>query len=120
MSNKLQKVMRLARKTGDRIVVFDNNEPDNSFVVMPLEEYEEIMGLSDQNGENSNLTEEKIVDRMENSGQGKIVKNDHNFHKENIYSSGQILKDRYKGNNNWSIPKSVKEAAVDIEGEPQE
>ena len=112
--------MRLARKTGDRIVVFDNSEPDNSFVVMPLEEYEDIMGLSDQNGENSDLTEKKIVDRIENSNQDKMWQNDHNFHKENIYSSGQILKNRYKGNNNWSIPKSVKEAAVDIEDENRE
>ncbi len=120
MSNKLQKVMRLARKTGDRIVVFDNSEPDNSFVVMPLEEYEDFLGLSDKNGENSGLTEEKITDTMSNSGQNKMLQNDHDFHKENIYSSGQILKNRYKGNNNWSIPKSVKEAAVDVEDEPQE
>lgn len=120
MSNKLQKVMRLARKTGDRIVVFDNSEPDNSFVVMPLEEYEDILGISDKNGENSRLTEERIVDKIENSGQPKIWANDRSLPKENIYSSGQILKDRYKGNNNWSIPKAVKEAAVDIEDEVQE
>jgi PHD/YefM family antitoxin component YafN of YafNO toxin-antitoxin module len=120
MSNKLQKVMRLARKTGDRVVVFDNNEPDDSFVVMPLEEYEEILGLNEPNGENFDLTEEKIADKIENSGQKKIWQNDRNFHKENIYSSGQVLKDRYKGNNNWSIPKSVKAAAVDIEDEPRE
>ncbi|PIT94424.1 hypothetical protein COT98_03780 [Candidatus Falkowbacteria bacterium CG10_big_fil_rev_8_21_14_0_10_39_9] len=120
MSNKLQKVMRLARKTGDRIVVFDNNEPDNSFVIMPLEEYEDIIGLSEGNGENSNLTQEKITDKIESSGQNKIWKNDHNFPKENIYSSGQILNNRYKGNNNWSIPKSVKAAAVENDDEIQE
>jgi len=120
MSNKLQKVMRLARKTGDRIVVFDNNEPDNSFVVMPLEEYEEILGLNEANGENPNLTEEKIADKIASSDQNKMWKDDHNFPKKTIYSSGQILKNRYKGNNNWSIPKSVKEAAVDVEDEIQE
>lgn len=112
--------MRLARQTGDRVVVFDNSEPDNSFVVMPLEEYEEILGLNEQNGENSNLTEEKIADKIPGSGQNQGWQNDHNFPKENIYSSGQIIKNRFKGNNNWSIPKSVKEAAVDIEGQNQE
>lgn len=111
--------MRLARKTGDRVVVFDNSEPDNSFVVMPLEEYEEIMGLGEQNGENSDLTGRKIADKVESGGPDKMWQNDHNFPKENIYSSGQIIKDRYKGNNNWSIPKSVKEAAVDVEDEPR-
>ncbi|MFA4942737.1 MAG: hypothetical protein WC564_03825 [Patescibacteria group bacterium] len=120
MSNKLQQVMRLARKTGDRIVVFDNSEPDESFVVMPLQEYEDFLGLSDKNGENSNLTEEKIADKIENSDSNKIWQNNHGFPKENIYSSGQILKNRYKGNNNWNIPKSVKEAALDVEDGEQE
>ena len=88
MSNKLQKVMRLARKTGDRIVVFDNNEPDNSFVIMPLEEYEDIIGLSEGNGENSNLTQEKITDKIESSGQNKIWKNDPIFSRGGAHHYG--------------------------------
>ncbi len=115
MSNKLQKVLKLAKKTGDRIVVFDNSEPDHSFVVMALDEYEEILGISDKNGENSVLTERPIAGKMASSEQNKNWQAESGFPKENVYSSGQIIKNRFKGNNNWSIPKAVKEAAEDVE-----
>jgi len=110
MSNKLQKVMQLAKKTGDRIVVFDNSLPDDSYVVMPLNEYEEILGLNKENGEKSVLTGEKGNDTIVNS-ENQMWKNDSGFPKENIYSSAQVIKDKMKGNNNWSIPKEIKEVA---------
>jgi len=79
------------------------------------------------------LTEEKITDRIDNSD--KMWKTDNNFQasiptptpastsnntsnieNQNIYSSGQVLKNRFK-NNNWQIPKSIKQAAEEVEGQ---
>jgi PHD/YefM family antitoxin component YafN of YafNO toxin-antitoxin module len=123
MSNQLRRIIKLAKKTGDRVVVFDNSEPEESFVVMGLDEYEEMLGLGEQPEpaepssyqqitNKSALTEEKIADRMD--GSDKMWKEDKNFHKENIYSSGQVLKNRFK-NNNWQIPNSIKKAAEEVE-----
>ena len=58
MSKQLKQVISLTKKTGDRIIVFDNSEPDNSFVVMTLDQYEDLMGLDDS------LTEKKIIDKI--------------------------------------------------------
>ena len=126
MSNQLRRVIKLAKKTGDRIVVFDNNEPEESFVVMGLDEYESMLGLGEvsepaepssyqQIANKSALTEEKNTDRLD--GSDKMWQEDKNFHKENIYSSGQVLKNRFK-NNNWQIPNSIKKVAEEVE--PQE
>ena len=147
MSDKLKRIISLAKKTGDRIVVFDNSAPDNSFVVMGLDQYEEMWGLNDEVDNNIQekqssyqqiankpaLTEEKITDRIDNSD--KMWKTDNNFQapiptptpastsnnasnieNQNIYSSGQVLKNRFK-NNNWQIPKSIKQAAEEVEGQ---
>lgn len=43
MSKQLKRVISLAKKTGDRIVVFDNSEPDDSFVVISLDQYEKLI-----------------------------------------------------------------------------
>ncbi|HNX10852.1 MAG TPA: hypothetical protein PKI61_01810 [bacterium] len=113
MSDRLQKVLKLAKKTGDRVVVFDNSVPDTSFVVMPLDEYEGLLGLA---VENSALTGGDIADKIvqvsekpnNNTGSGE------GFPKENIYSSAQVLKNRFKSNN-WQIPKEIKEVASEID-----
>jgi len=137
MSNQLQKILQLAKKTGDRIVAFDNNQPENSFVVLSIEQYEEILGLNNghgYNGHNTNnnqnhfaanynsgenqryqqpssektLTEDSNVGKINNSE--KMWRNDKNFQDDNVYSSGQVLKNKFK-TNNWQIPNSIKEAA---------
>lgn len=80
MSKQLKQVINLSKKTGDRIIVFDNSEPDNSFVVMTLDQYENIMGL-----ESESLTDKKIIDKM-NSNESNNGKS-----------------------NNWRIPPRIKE-----------
>jgi len=78
-------------------------------------EYEDLLGLP---VENSSLTEPVIADKME-----QVSEKTHNqpganedFPKENIYSSAQVIKNRFK-NNNWQIPKEVKEIATEIDEE---
>jgi len=107
MSNRLQKVLRLAKQTGDRVVVFDNSEPETSFVVMPLDEYQSLLGLE---VENSGLTEDENIDKVEKEKIKEPL--DSGFPQENIYSSAQVIKNRFSGNN-WKIPKEIKESATE-------
>ena len=89
MSKQLKQVINLSKKTGDRIIVFDNSEPEDSFVVMTLEQYERILNLS-----NNGLTDKKIIDKIENTDNNNKINTDG-------------LSKNYK--NNWKIPKEIKE-----------
>ena len=61
MQNYLQKAINLAKKTGDRLIIFDTNKPENSFVLMGLDEYEKIVaGKSEVRG----LTEDELLDKI--------------------------------------------------------
>ncbi|MFA5421001.1 MAG: hypothetical protein WC280_03190 [Patescibacteria group bacterium] len=58
MSKQLKQVISLSKKTGDRIIVFDNSEPENSFVLMGLEQYEALID------NNQLLTPTKKIDKI--------------------------------------------------------
>ena len=61
MDNKLQKLIDLSRKTGDRIIAFDQSGQNDPFVVMSVDEYEKIVvGRSPVRG----LTEEELADKI--------------------------------------------------------
>ena len=110
MSKQLKQVINLSKRTGDRIIVFDNSEPDNSFVVMTLDQYESLIDKDSSkinsgfqnssngsqeivNNNSQDLTEKKIIDKIENS-----ENNDNNN-----------LPNRNFRNNNWQIPPQVKQ-----------
>lgn len=60
MENQLAKAINLARRTGDRLIVFDYNQK-NPFVVMSLDEYEKlVVGHSEVKG----LTEDELLDKI--------------------------------------------------------
>jgi PHD/YefM family antitoxin component YafN of YafNO toxin-antitoxin module len=81
MSRQLKQVINLSKKTGDRIVVFDNDKPEDSFVVMPLEQYEGLMDKS--------LTDKKILAKMN--------------------SNDTTIDNSSKNSNNWKIPREIEE-----------
>ncbi|MDP2709253.1 MAG: hypothetical protein Q8O93_04400 [bacterium] len=61
MQDQLQKAINLAKKTGDRLIVFDSSKPENVFVVMSLKDYENlILGKSEVRG----LTEDELLDKI--------------------------------------------------------
>lgn len=61
MQDQLQKAINLAKKTGDRLIVFDSAKPDNTFVVMSLKDYENlVLGKSEVRG----LTEDELLDKI--------------------------------------------------------
>lgn len=61
MQNQLEKAINLCKKTGDRLIVFDNLNSQNPFVVMNMDEYEKmILNRSEVRG----LTEEELLDKI--------------------------------------------------------
>lgn len=60
-NNQLQKAINIAKKTGDRIMLVDNLNEGDCFVIMRLEEYERIiLGKN----EIKDLTEDGLLDKI--------------------------------------------------------
>jgi hypothetical protein len=130
MDNQLKRLISLSKKTGEKLVVFDHQDYNSAYVIMPVAHYEELLGLEPHSliGEPENndseknqsfqqaqaekpLTSNGSADKMNNND--KMWKEDKDFQKENVYSSGQIIKSRF--NNNWQIPDDAKKAAAQTE-----
>jgi len=43
-SEKLQKILQLIKKTGDRVIVFDEAAPKDAYVLMDFESYADLIG----------------------------------------------------------------------------
>jgi len=87
MLDQLQKAIKLAKKTGDRLIVFDQNNPNDTYVLLSLEEYEKIAA---DKSDFPNLTEEDVIDKINrNAAILKNTEENRNFQEENSdYLSG--------------------------------
>ena len=134
MSNQLQKVISLAKKTGDRLIVFDPQNNSDTYVVMPLDEYEKlVIGKS----EVRSLTEDELLDKINRDiaiwkSEQDFGCNTDNFFsqtKENIFDFSQKMNDmqslemssireaieeKNKQKKGWGIPSEIKEGAEEI------
>ena len=118
---QLKKILNLIKKTGDRVVIFDPSSPDNSYVVMDIDRYADLVlggeispiepeksGLNPVNREISkekeNLTEEDLTDKI--NREISMWKNREN---------APCLDEEIKPKKAWSIPPQVKNKAQEIE-----
>jgi hypothetical protein len=122
MQNQLQKAINLVKKTGDKLIVFDSSKPENTFVVLALKDYENlVLGKSEVRG----LTEDELLDKINRDI--AIWKSEQNLD-ENIdsgpdyleelpaYEKAEEARDKIirKANNTWSIPPRRKMNAEEI------
>ncbi len=61
MLDRLQHLIHLINKTGDKIVVFDQYQADNSFVISSLKSYENSVEKADNV---KDLTEDELIDKI--------------------------------------------------------
>jgi hypothetical protein len=140
MQNQLEKAIKIAKKTGDKLIIFDNIRSDSAFVVMSLDAYEKVaINRSDVRG----LTEDQLLDKINRdiaiwkSDQDEGFFSSHekveNFENiqpkksdimekrettaENIYyrnDAEEASEEKKIEKNHWSIPKEVKQGAEEI------
>lgn len=82
--DQLQRFIDLVNKTGDKLVVFDRYQPDNSVVILGINDYEELLDDSEML---SDLTEEELADKINND----IA----------IWKNEQVLSDFSKETQDW-------------------
>ena len=120
MQDQLQKAINLAKKTGDKLIVFDSAKPENVFVVLSLKDYENlVLGKSEVRG----LTEDELLDKINRDI--AIWKSDQeeeqNFDMIPDYFRELPAKEesaekaiRKSGNKSWTIPSRRKINAEEI------
>ncbi|NCA95645.1 MAG: hypothetical protein EOM74_01560 [Methanomicrobia archaeon] len=118
---QLKKILNLIKKTGDRVVLFDGANPDDTYVLMNLDSYSDLSGGAKQNqavgsgksiiAENQaqkepeeNLTEEDLTDKINR----EIL-----MWKNREHEPYSAIDDRPK--KAWSIPSQVKNKAQEVE-----
>ncbi|MFA5184353.1 MAG: hypothetical protein WC456_02385 [Patescibacteria group bacterium] len=124
---QLQKILDLIKKTGDRVVIFDSRNPDDSYVVMDFNNYANQAArgasapaaapshnspepaapkaeLSPMSAKSDNLTEEDLTDK---------INREISMWKNRDVSS--FLGEENKSKNGWQIPPQVKDKAQEVE-----
>lgn len=84
MHSYLDKILNLAKKTGDRVIVVDQKNPRDCYVVMGIEEYENLIGNSDYTDDEIENTWENEMENISDISQENIKYNessniDHDF-----------------------------------------
>jgi len=107
---QFKKILKLIKKTGDKVIVYNENEPDSSFVLMDLGKYESLV---EENSDDKNklkiadtldLTTDDITDRI--NCDISTWKNQEN---------GPYLAEESKSRNPWAIPVKIKNGAQQVE-----
>lgn len=128
LNETLKKIISLIKKTGDRVVVFDPNNPGDTYVIMDFDRYSAMFsGLEATNvpssaperpreqvqasfdsglkqAEKENLTEEDLTDKI--NREILMWKNQDN---------APYLGEENKPKKPWQIPPQVKEKAQGVE-----
>lgn len=137
ISKELKKILNLVKKTGDRVVVYDAQESEETFVLMDFNSYEKMSSKEIKDKENSNsfenkkelkleeksdnlsikkqmeepkikhLTEEELTDKI--NREISLWKNQEN---PSFVAGDQKMEKLVKP---WSIPPQVKEKAKEVE-----
>lgn len=126
MPDRLQRLIHLINKTGDKLIVFDQLEPDNCYVISSLSDYEHIVKEGDGV---KGLTEDELIDKINRDiaiwkngqVQGSEFSDFSQEYTENQESSQSEIPESWSppkpsfGNNppknNWTIPESRRREA---------
>jgi hypothetical protein len=104
MNNQLERAISLAKKTGDRLIIFDSVRSNSAFVVLSINEYEK---LALNKNEVRNLTENELLDRInrdiavwknEQFNKEEMARKDRDFFCD-IRNKSNINEGRYAKNN---------------------
>jgi len=110
MDTQFKRIIKLIRKTGDKLVVFDSREPENAYAIMNLDEYEKI---NENKKDLRGLTEDEMIDKINRDI--ALWKNEAD-NDENIDNNDKELlnEEEEKPKKSWSIPNERKKEEEEI------
>lgn len=128
---QLKKILNLVKKTGDRVIIFDAANPDDSYVIMGFDSYaDQLVGdqaersvfkakmtgekviettplkseIAVKQEKNENLTEEDLTDKI--NREISMWKN---------RDDSAYLEEENKPKKAWQIPSQVKDKAQEVQ-----
>ncbi len=108
MYKQLKKAIALSKKTKGAVIMFNPEAPEDTFVLLGIEQYEKIFEKKEQKSviikENNNLTNDNLADKI--NREISLWKNQEN---SDIVDPEEVSKKR------WQIPPQVKNKAKEIE-----
>ncbi len=119
MQDQLAKAINLAKKTGDKLIVFDSSKPENVFVVLSLKDYENlVLGKSEVRG----LTEDELLDKINrdiaiwksDQSDAENIETIPDYFKDLTVKEESFGKGIKRPGNSWSIPPRRKINAEEI------
>ena len=111
MDSQFKRIIKLIRRTGDKLVIFDSNEPENAYAIMNLDEYEKI---SENPSDLRGLTEDEMIDKINRDI--ALWKNDTESDENIDNSDEESLKEAEdKPKKSWSIPSERKKESEDAD-----
>ncbi len=121
MDENFQRIIRLIKKTGDKMVFFDSQQPENSFVVLSVEAYERELDASLKNNipvKSLGLTEGALTDKINRDlAEWKNQENNQYLSEETAIGSQYFVPNPSKFSEktkNWQISGATKHAAEEI------
>lgn len=107
LSEQLKKILQLIKKTDDRVIIFDSNHPEDSFVLMGLDRYTKMLDAQELSQalktEKNDLTEDSLTDKINFE-----ISNWKNEDKE------EELDEESGPGKTWKIPPKIVDKAEDI------
>lgn len=134
LSKKLKQILALAKKTGDRVVIFDGSDEDNSYLITPLDKYLEDDSRDINEEAEKESLESKVVKNLDSDEEDKKLDFKGESAKEESLTEEDLtdkinqeismwknqnevnlLKEEESRKKSWQIPPSVKNKAHNIE-----
>jgi hypothetical protein len=110
MDSQIKRITKLLRKTGDKLIVLDSNEPEDAYAIMSLNEYEKI---SENKSDLRGLTEDEMIDKI-----NRDIALWKNEPEDDVLFSGDLSeeeeKTEEKPKKRWSIPEERKKSSDEI------
>lgn len=109
MQEELKKILELSKKTGDKVIVYNETSPENSFVVMSIDAYEKMVQNNSKSKETesakNSLTEDEMIDK---------INSDMDSWEKPAQPESESTSNQSKEDKNWKIPNEVKQEASNL------
>ena len=111
---QFKKILKLIKKTGDKVIIYSENEPNDSCVLMDLKEYENLVD-SDSEVKIKSDNSANSVDETDLTGGDLTDRINCDISAWKNQENSPYLTEESKSRNPWAIPTKIKDSAQKIE-----
>ena len=96
---ELKKILRIVKKTGDRVIIFDAQAPSDSYVVMNLDSYSDLIDSQDPKKPFKKISE-KVIQAKDKTNEAKTGRDDYKNKEESKEKDNELNNDNREDSKN--------------------